>query len=204
MRFRNKIHESGEWTVFQVGRKPLQPGMLLRRYYMHRYIRLVTQIQRVIDESPAALARHLSAPEWGRLNGNQGELSLDPDVLKMMIVLEAIFEGARTRIAPSLPSRMNCVFTWSTLELADRFRLQYAPGGTIHRCRVIKGSAVELDGGLLPPGINLADLSPGALSDEISSTRARAEKYWNAGASPDFPELLILGKVEVVELINDR
>lgn len=199
-----KIHESREWMVFQVGHQPLQPGILLRRYYMHQYIRSVTQIQRVIDEGPAALTRDLSAPEWGRLNVNQGELGLDSDVLKMMIVLEAIFEGARTRIAPSLPSRMDCVFTWSSLELARRFRSQYAPEGTIHRCRVLEGSAVELDGGLLPPGINLADLSPGALSNEISSTRARAERYWRAGASPDFPELLVTGRVEVIETVTDR
>ena len=201
---RDKIHESGEWTVFHVGRQPLQPGVLLRRYYVHQYIRSVTQIQRAIDEGPAALTRDLSAPEWGRLNVNQGELGLDSDVLKMMIVLEAIFEGARTRIAPSLPSRMDCVFTWSSLELARRFRSQYAPEGIIHRCRVLEGSAVELDGGLLPPGINLADLSPGALSDELSSTRARAERYWNAGSSPDFPELLIVGSVEVVGLVKDE
>jgi len=201
---RGKIHESGEWTVFQVGRQPLQPGILLRRYYMHQYIRSVTQIQRLIDEGPAALTRDLSAPEWGRLNVNQSELGLDPGILKMMIVLEAIFEGARTRIAPWLPSRMDCVFTWSSLELARRFRSQYAPEGTVHRCRVLEGSAVELDGGLLPPGINLADLSPGALSDEIGSTRARAERYWNAGTAPDFPELLIVGSVEVIETVTDR
>jgi hypothetical protein len=201
---RDKIQESGEWTVFQVGRQPLQPGILLRRYYMHQYIRLVIQIQRVIDEGPAALSRDLSAPKWERLNADQGELGLDSDVLKMMIVLEAIFEGACTRIAPSLPSRINCVFTWSTLELARRFRSQYAPEGTIHRCRVLEGSAVELDGGLLPPGINVADLSPDALSDELSSTRARAERYWKAGSAPDFPELLIIGSVEVVSLVNDE
>jgi len=201
---RGKIHESGEWTVFQVGRQPLQPGILLRRYYMHQYIRSVTQIRRVIHEGPAALTRDLSAPEWGRLQVNQSELGPDPGVLKMMIVLEAIFEGARTRIAPSLPSRMDCVFTWSSLELARRFRSQYAPEGTIHRCRVLEGSAVELDGGLLPPGINLADLSPGALSHEVSSTRARAEKYWRVVASPDFPELLVAGRVEVIETVTDR
>ena len=204
LRLRGKMHECDESTVFQVGRKPLQPKVQLRRYYMQQYVRLVTQIQSVIDEGPAALARHLSAPEWERLNVDSDELGLEPEGVKMMIVLEAIFEQVRLKSAPSLPSRMNCVFTWPSLELARRFRIQYVPGGTIHRCRVIEGLAVELDGGLLPPGINLVDLSPSALSHEVRATRARAEKYWNAPASPDFPELLIVGSVEVVDPVNDQ
>jgi len=202
--FRGKMRECDESTVFQVGRKPLQPRVQLRRYYMHQYVRFVTQIQSVIDEGPAALTRHLSDPEWQRLNVESDERGFEPEGLKMMIVLEAIFEQARSKIAPSLTSRINCVFTWPSLELARRFRIQYIPEGTIHRCHVIEGLAVELDGGLLPPGINLVDLSPGALSDEVRATQARAEKYWNAQASPDFPELLIVGRVEVVDLVNDQ
>ena len=198
------MHEFDELTVFQVSRKPLQPGVQLRRYYMHQYIEFVTQIQLVIDEGPTALARHLSDPEWQRLDVDSDELGFEPESLKMMIVLEALFEQARLKIAPWLPSRMNCVFTWPSFESAHRFRIQYVPEGTIYRCRVIEGLAVELDGGLLPPGINLVDLSPGALSDEVRAAQARAEKYWNAQASPDFPELLIVGRVEVVDLVNDQ
>ena len=122
----------------------------------------------------------------------------------MMIVLEAIFEQARSKVAPLLPSHISCVFTWPSLELAHRYRTQYVPEGTIHRCRVIEGLAVELDGGLLPPGINLVDLSPSALSDEVRATQARAEKYWNVQVQSDFPELLIVGKVEVMDLVNDQ
>ena len=204
MSFRGKMRGCAESTVFQVSRQPLQPKVQLRRYYMHHYVRFVTQIQSVIYEGPAALARHLSAPEWQRLGVDHDEPGLESEGLKMMIVLEAIFEQARLKLAPSLPSRMTCVFTWPSLEVARRFRDQYVPGGTIHRCRVIRGSGVELDGGLLPPGINVEDLSPGALSHEISSARARAEKYWNAGSSPDFPELLIVGSVEVAGIVNDQ
>lgn len=177
MKYRGKMHECDESTVFQVGRKPLQPRVQLRRYYMHQYVRFVTQIQSVLDEGPAVLARHLSAPEWQRLNFDTDQQGLDPENLKMMIVLEAIFEQTRLKIAPSLPSRMSCVFTWPSLELASRFRIEYLPGRTIHRCRVIKGLAVELDGGLLPPGINLADLSSSVLSDEVHAAQGRAEKY---------------------------
>jgi hypothetical protein len=193
-----------ESTVFQVGREPLQQGVQLRRYYMHQYVGFVTQIQSVIDESSAALARHLSAPEWQHLHLDTNEFDPEPEGIKKMIVLEAIFEQARSKVAPLLPSRINCVFTWPSLEIAHRYRIQYVPEGTIHRCRVIEGLAVELDGGLLPPGINLVDLSPSALSDEIRATRVRAEKYWNVQVSSDFPELLIVGKVGVVDLVNDQ
>lgn len=204
MSFSGKMRVCDASTVFQVGRKPLRQRVQLRRYYMHQYLGFVTRIQSVIDESYAALARQLSAPAWQHLNVDTNEFHPEPEGIKMMIVLEAIFEQARLKVAPLLPSRINCVFTWPSLELAHRYRIQYVPEGTIHCCRVIEGLAVELDAGLLPPGINLVDLSPSALSDEVRATRARAEKYWNVQVQSDFPELLIVGKVEVVDLVNDQ
>src|SRR5688572_18576450 len=69
--------ECKELTVFQVGRQPLPPGVQLRRYYMHRYVRFINQIQTVIDEDASTLARQLSAPEWGQLNVDTDSLGLE-------------------------------------------------------------------------------------------------------------------------------
>jgi hypothetical protein len=68
----------------------------------------------------------------------------------------------------------------------------------IHRCRITEGEAVMLDGGQLPPGISLADLSPRVFSAELHTTQSRAIKYWLAREKPVLPELLVLGSVEVL------
>lgn len=202
MSSRGKIRKCDGLTVFHVGRRSLQPREQLRRYYMHQYTQPVIQIQSAIDDGITTLAYLLSTPEWQDLNEEDDFEGQKNDSLKMMIVLEAIFEQARAKLTPSLPSRLDCVFSWPSLELARRFRVQYLPEGTIHRCRIIEGVAVELDGGLLPPGINLTDLSYTVLSNELQATQARAEKYWKAQASPDLAELLIEGSVEIVDLVK--
>ena len=143
-----KMRRCDGLTVFQVGSKPLQPGEQLRRYYMPQYAQLIAQIRLVIDNGVPALTRYLSVPEWQHLNIDNEMVGQNPNSLKVMIVLEAIFEGARVKLAPSLPSRLDCIFAWSDLEFARRFRTQYLPEETIHRCRVIESLAVELDGGL--------------------------------------------------------
>jgi hypothetical protein len=64
----------------------------------------------------------------------------------------------------------------------------------------VQGEAVALDGGLLPPGINLSDLSPEIFSAEFQATQRRAEEYWMAQESPNLAELLVVGYVEVVRI----
>jgi len=202
MSSKGKMHRCDGMTVYHVGHMSLQPGEQLRRYYMHQHAQLVTQVKSMIDDGDVAFVHYLSTPEWQDLTIKGKVVVQKSDDLKMMIVLEAIFEQVRAKLALSLPSRLDCVFAWRSLELARRFRIQYLPEGTIHSCRVIEGSAVELDGGLLPPGINLTDLSPEVLSNELLTTQARAEKYWKAQASPDFPELLVKGSVEIVDWVK--
>jgi hypothetical protein len=59
---------------------------------------------------------------------------------------------------------------------------------------------LELDGSLLPPGIDLSDLSLEFFSAEFRATRLRAEKYWTAQDAPNLSELLVVGNVEVVRV----
>jgi hypothetical protein len=88
-------------------------------------------------------------------------------------------------IAPNAPSRLDVIFAWPTIELAQEFRKQYLPEGAINVCRVAEGSAFELDGGLLPPGINLEIRSAAGLENELESTRRRAEIYWRRSQRPE-------------------
>ena len=157
-------------------------------------------MQSFIEAGSPALARHLTASEWEQIDLSDKTAGLESDVMKMMVVLEAIFEHTRKKFASYLPSRLDCVFAWPTLEAAKTFREQYIPEGVIHRCFIMQGEVVELDGGLIPPGINLSDLSPEVFSAEFQATQLRAEKYWVAQESPNLPELLVVGNVEVVKV----
>jgi hypothetical protein len=189
--------------AFRVDHGALPPGTRVHRYYMHRYSRLIDQMQSFVEAGSASLAQHLTASEWQQVDISDKTAGLESDVMKMMVVLEAIFEHTRKSFASHLPSRLDCVFVWPTLEFAKKFRQQYLPEGVIHRC-LLHGEVVELDGGLLPPGINLSDLSPEVFSAEFQAAQLRAEKYWVAQGSPSLSELLVVSNVEVMKLETEH
>ena len=188
--------------AFRVDQTMIPPGTRLRRYYMHRYAQFIDQMQLILETGSASLAQYLTASEWQQLDLSDRLLGLESAMTKMMVVLEAIFEHTREKLASHLPSRLDCVFVWPTLESAKKFQQQYFPEGVIHRC-IMEGQAVELDGGLLPPGINLSDLSVEVFSAELHAVQLRAEKYWTAQESTNLAELLVVGNVEVVRIENN-
>ena len=192
-----RIQRCDGMTAFRVDHRTIPSGTMLLRYHMNQYAQLIDQMLSFIEAGSSSLAPYLTAFEWRRFDLSNKTVGLDSNIIKMMVVHEAIFEHARKKFASHLPSRLDCVFVWPTLELAKKFRQGYFPDSVIHRC-VIQGDAVELDGGLLPPGINLSNLSPEVFSSEFQSTQLRAEKYWTALESPILSELLVLGSVEVV------
>src|SRR5512141_969988 len=98
-----------------------------------------------MEVESTALVRYLTSLEWQQLNLQDSAVNLESDVLKSMVVLEAVFEHTRKKLAPHLSSRLDCMFVWPTWELADTFRQHYFPDGVIHHCKV-QGEAVELDG----------------------------------------------------------
>ena len=187
-------------VAFRVDHTTIPSGTRLRRYYLHHYTQFMVRMQPLIEEGAVSLAEHLKAPEWQQLDLRNGPVGLESEEMKMMVVLEAIFEHTRQKLAPHLPSRLACVFVWPTLEFAKNFRKQFIPEGIIHRCCIMQGEAVELDGSLLPPGINLSDLSPEIFSAEFQAALLRAEKYWLAQESPKLSELLVVGSVEVMKV----
>jgi len=185
-------------AAYRVDGTAIAAGTPLSRYYMHRHERLIDRLQPSIAGGPKRLIEFLSASEWQDLQLTEHVIGLDSDVTKMMVVLEAIFEHTRIRLAPNLPSRLRCSFVWPTLDTAKTFRERYQPEGVIHLCRLERGMVVELDGGLLPPGISLADLSPEVFLAEFQATQSRARNYWLAEEPPILPELLVLGEAKVV------
>lgn len=185
-------------VVYQVSTVPLKSGDQLRPYYLQRYARMIEITMSTIAAGEESLLSHCRSEEWQRLALPREFPSLDSSQLTMMIVLEALFEQVRREKVSHLPSRLKSVFTWSELELARRFREAYLPGGVIHRCVIRSGSALELDGALLPPGINLEHTEPHDMANEVSIVQQRALRYWQRAHKPEFPELLVQGTVEVV------
>lgn len=187
-------------TVFHVGHRPLAPGTMLRPYYMGKLAGRISEIQAVLAQGPSESLKFLSTTTWPAAEQLGLESDYPSDVIKMMAVLEAIFEDARRRFAPAMPSRLASTFAWPTLAAAERFKAAYLPAGALHRCRVVAGPVIERDGGLLPPGIDLqaGSVSGPAFQKELKATRRRAEAYWRGHQPREFPELLIAGSVMTV------
>ncbi|AAR34945.1 GrpB family protein [Geobacter sulfurreducens] len=185
-------------VVYQVSSVPLAPGAWLRPYYLQRYGAMINAAIAALSTGEKALLAYCQKEAWLLLEMPQEIPSLKPEQLKMMIVLEALFEQVRHEEAPTLPSRLASIFTWPVPGVAQRFRDAYFPGGVIHRCVIRSGSALEFDGALLPPGINLDQAGPLAMAEEVRRVRQRAERYWRRAHEPEFPELLVQGTVEVV------
>ena len=79
-------------NVYRVDHKAIPAGALLHMHHMHRHSRLIAQMQSFIEAGYSSLAWHLSDTEWGRLDLSESTIGLESDVVKMMVVLEAIFE----------------------------------------------------------------------------------------------------------------
>ncbi|AIQ52709.1 DUF2441 domain-containing protein [Paenibacillus sp. FSL R7-0331] len=111
-------------------------------------------------------------------------------------VREVIVEMVRLQEYPEYPSRLSCLYAaksyqdalkWKELfDSYDRRVLQ------IVKLRVI-GTCFEGDGGLLPK----EDGAPFSLKIE------QAREYWQGNKSNELPELLINGRIEITEIINE-
>jgi hypothetical protein len=104
--------------AFRIDPGTLPAGARLRRYHMHRQAQQIDRMQKVIQAGSRSLAGYLLSPEWRQLDLSDGAVGPGTDALKMMVILEAIFEHARRRLASPLPSRLDCVFVWPALDPA--------------------------------------------------------------------------------------
>ena len=173
--------------VFHVSTQTIPPGQALQPYRLGVvYADLIATTRHALASGPEAVQALLGTAAWARLPAQQAYL---PE----MVILEAVFEHVRCQRAPGFPSRLASSFAWARIELAQRFCTDYLPQGVIHRCHVVAGTAVELDGGLVAAGINLRN----PLDDELHQLEQRAHRYWRARQPMTFPELVVRGTVRV-------
>lgn len=111
-------------------------------------------------------------------------------------IREVILEMVRLQEYPDYPSRLSCLYAAKNYGDAlkwkgifDSFNRKVLQ---IVKLRV-NGSSFEGDGNLLPK------------EDGVPFARKidQARKYWLGNVTNDLPELLINGKIEVVEIIDD-
>ncbi|MGP4949867.1 MULTISPECIES: DUF2441 domain-containing protein [Bacillus] len=111
-------------------------------------------------------------------------------------IRETIVEMVRLQEYPDYPSRLSCLYAAKSYEDALKWKALFDSYNRevlqIVKLRVI-GSSFEGDGNLLPK----EDAIP--FSQKMEQTR----EYWKGNVNNELPELLINGKIEVVEIIDD-
>ena len=111
-------------------------------------------------------------------------------------VRETIVEMVRLQEFPEYPSRLSCLYAAKSYEDALKWKALFDSYNRdvlqIVKLRVI-GSSFEGDGSLLPK----EDGIPFAQKME------QAREYWKGNVRNELPELLINGRIEVVEIIDD-
>lgn len=111
-------------------------------------------------------------------------------------VREVIMEMVRLKEYPQYPSRLSCLYAAKTYDDALKWK-QIFDSFNRQVLQIVKlkvdGNYFEGDGDLLPK------------EDAISFAKKieQARNYWNGNRSNKLPELLINGKIEVTEIIDD-
>lgn len=111
-------------------------------------------------------------------------------------IREVIVEMVRLQEFPEYPSRLSCLYASTSYEDALKWKELFDSYNRkvlqIVKLRVI-GNSFEGDGNLLPK------------EDGVSFSRKieQAREYWKGNVKNDLSEILVNGKIEVVEIIDD-
>ncbi|PEJ42542.1 DUF2441 domain-containing protein [Bacillus wiedmannii] len=111
-------------------------------------------------------------------------------------VRETIVEMVRLQEFPEYPSRLSCLYAAKSYDDALKWKALFDSYNRevlqIVKLRVI-GNCFEGDGNLLPKEDGIP----------FSQKIEQAREYWKGTVNNELPELLINGKIEVVEIIDD-
>ncbi|CAM3931710.1 hypothetical protein BAQ48_04515 [Bacillus luti] len=111
-------------------------------------------------------------------------------------VRETIVEMVRLQEYPEYPSRLSCLYAAKNYEDALKWKALF---DSYNRevLQIVKlqvtGNSFEGDGNLLPKEDGIP----------FSQKIEQAKEYWKGNVKNELPELLINGKIEVVEIIDD-
>ncbi|EJS02544.1 MULTISPECIES: DUF2441 domain-containing protein [Bacillus] len=147
------------------------------------------------EDSIQILKRHYINEEL-HINNEDAKVVLNYIDQTIRAVRETIVEMVRLQEFPEYPSRLSCLYAAKSYEDALKWKALFDSYNRdvlqIVKLRVI-GSSFEGDGNLLPK----EDGIPFAQKME------QAREYWKGNVRNELPELLINGRIEVVEIIDD-
>lgn len=130
------------------------------------------------------------------LNKEDTEIAINYANQTIRAIRESITEMVRLQEYPEYPSRLSCLYATKSYEEALKWKEVFDSYNRnvlqIVKLRV-NGSCFEGDGNLLPK----EDGAP--FSKKIEQARA----YWKGHNNNNLPELLVNGRIEVVEIIED-
>lgn len=147
------------------------------------------------EDSIQILKKHYINEEL-HINNENAKVVLNYIDQTIRAVRETIVEMVRLQEFPEYPSRLSCLYAAKSYEDALKWKALFDSYNRdvlqIVKLRVI-GSSFEGDGNLLPK----EDGIPFAQKME------QAREYWKGNVRNELPELLINGRIEVVEIIDD-
>lgn len=130
------------------------------------------------------------------LNKENADLAIKYADQTIRAIREVIVEMVRLQEYPEYPSRMSCLYATKDYEDVLKWKEVFDSYNRkvlqIVKLRVI-GNSFEGDGNLLPKN----DAAP------FSRKIDQAREYWLGNVKNELPEILIDGKIEVVEVIED-
>ncbi|WJE50459.1 DUF2441 domain-containing protein [Bacillus cereus] len=130
------------------------------------------------------------------MNKENAEVAIKYVDQTIRAIREVIVEMVRLQEYPEYPSRLSCLYAAKSYEDALKWKELFDSYNRkvlqIVKLRVI-GNSFEGDGNLLPK------------EDGVPFSRKieQAKEYWKGNVKNELPELLINGKIEVVEIIDD-
>ncbi|MGG2093607.1 DUF2441 domain-containing protein [Bacillus sp. S13(2024)] len=130
------------------------------------------------------------------LNKEDSEVAIQYIDQTIRAIREVIVEMVRLQECPEYPSRLSCLYAAKSYEDALKWKELFDSYNRkvlqIVKLRVI-GNSFEGDGKLLPKEDGIP----------FSQKIEQAKEYWKGNVKNELPELLINGKIEVVEIMND-
>lgn len=132
------------------------------------------------------------------INKENAEVVIEYTGQTIRAIREVIVEMVRLQEFPEYPSRLSCLYAAKSYENALKWKELFDSDSynrkvlQIVKLRVI-GDYFEGDGNLLPKEDGIT----------FSQKIEQAREYWKGNVKNELPELLINGKIEVVEIIDD-
>lgn len=183
-----------------VTRKKMQLGQIInfdnnQHNNLYQFFFEKEQINSKGEDIIRILSSHYSE-EGLNLNKEDAEVAIKYVDQTIRAIRETIVEMVRLQEFPEFPSRLSCLYAAKNYEDALKWKILFDSYNRnvlqIVKLRVA-GNYFEGDGNLLPK------------EDGVPFSRKieQAREYWMGNRDNELPELLINGRIEVVEMIEE-